>query len=138
MSNQMTDITSKPLAAPGFISYRCKQPFGWVMIGARNDEDAMKQAKQSTPNAKIEDLQVWNGTAYVPCKANPIELPPIDAQIKVRVGDEDIDGVVIGHDDKDGKPIVDYLGPHRLSNGDMSEPSTRWAWHDQVRPAERG
>lgn len=85
----MTDITSKPLAAPGYTSYRCKQPFGWVMIGATNDDDAMKQAKQSAPNANIKDLQAWDGKAYVACKANPIELPPIDALIKVRVGGEE-------------------------------------------------
>lgn len=74
----MINITSKPLAASGLTSYRCKQPFGWIMIGARDDNDAMNEARRSTANPTIEDLQVWNGTAYVPCKAPPSELPLID------------------------------------------------------------
>lgn len=54
----------RPLAAPGFVSYRCKNRFGWTMIGARDDTDAYKQALRSDPHAKVEDLEIWNGTEY--------------------------------------------------------------------------
>lgn len=62
------DLTSKPLAAPGLLSYRCKGLFGWIMIGATDDADAMVQAKRSSTHAKREDLQKWDGNAYVPCQ----------------------------------------------------------------------
>ena len=58
------DATSRPLAAPGLISYRCKSPFGFVMIGATDNADAMKEALRSTPNPK--ELERWNGAEYVP------------------------------------------------------------------------
>lgn len=35
--------TNKPLSVNGLISYRCKTPFGWCMIGAKNDEDALRK-----------------------------------------------------------------------------------------------
>lgn len=61
------EITSKPLAEKGFISYRCKGAFGWIMIGAKDDVDAMSEAKRSSKTAKREDLQKWNGTTYESC-----------------------------------------------------------------------
>jgi hypothetical protein len=60
------------------------------------------------------------------------ELPPIRTQIKVRADGTEIDGKVIGHSEKDGKPIIDYLGPCKLSSGQLSKPTTRWAWVDQL------
>lgn len=54
-----------PMAAPGLISYRCKSPYGWIMIGATNDDDAMNEARRSSPSAKRSDLEIWNGTEYV-------------------------------------------------------------------------
>ena len=62
-------LTDKPLASPGLLSYRCKNSFGWTMIGATDDADAMKQAKRSDPKARSEDLQRWDGASYVPCQA---------------------------------------------------------------------
>lgn len=59
------NITDKPLATKGLISYRCKTPYGWCMIGATDHEDALNEAKRSTGNPKREDLQVWNGKKYV-------------------------------------------------------------------------
>lgn len=32
----------KPLAAQGFTSYRCKTPYGFIMIGATDTDDAMR------------------------------------------------------------------------------------------------
>lgn len=59
-------------------------------------------------------------------------LPPIGSSIRVRTDGEEIDGTVTGYSEKDGKPIVDYLGPCRLSSGQLSVPTTRWAWVDQL------
>lgn len=61
----MTETYDKPLAAEGLISYRLKGRFGWVMIGALDDDDAMTQAARSTPNPQIENLEIWNGAQYV-------------------------------------------------------------------------
>lgn len=61
------EITSLPLAAHGLTSYRCKSSFGWIMIGAKDDDEAMVQALRSSPLAKRSDLQKWDGNAYVPC-----------------------------------------------------------------------
>lgn len=61
------DLASRPLAAPGLISYRCKNRYGWTMIGATNDDEALAHAKRSCAGAKKEDLQVWDGGQYVPC-----------------------------------------------------------------------
>jgi hypothetical protein len=58
------NITNKPLAAEGFTSYRCKSSYGWIMIGARDNEDAMREALRSCDKAKREDLQIWNGKEY--------------------------------------------------------------------------
>ncbi|KAB2699345.1 hypothetical protein DEA98_10000 [Brucella pseudogrignonensis] len=55
-----------PLAAPGLISFRCRSPFGWIMIGAHDPDDAMNQARRSSDSANRETLQVWNGSRYVP------------------------------------------------------------------------
>jgi hypothetical protein len=59
------NITDKPLAAPGLISYRCRGEFGWIMIGAKDNEDALNEARRSSDNVKPETLQVWNGKEYV-------------------------------------------------------------------------
>ena len=52
----------KPMAAPGLTSYRARGQFGWIMIGASDAAQALREAKRSTPSPT--DLQVWNGTAY--------------------------------------------------------------------------
>jgi hypothetical protein len=56
----------RPLADPSLTSYRCKNRFGWTMIGAKNNEDAMREALRSCEVSRREDLQVWNGSCYVP------------------------------------------------------------------------
>lgn len=54
----------RPCAAQGLISYRARSRFGWIMIGARDDADAWREARRSTDCPT--DLQVWDGTRYVP------------------------------------------------------------------------
>lgn len=62
----MTDLTNRPLAAPGLISYRCKGRFGWIMIGATDHDNAMREAYRSYQDAKREELEIWDGAKYTP------------------------------------------------------------------------
>lgn len=63
----MKNMCDRPLAAAGLISYRCKSAYGWIMIGATDDADALKQAQRSSSRpVLIEYLEVWDGTEYVP------------------------------------------------------------------------
>lgn len=61
----MTNLCDKPLAREGLISYRCMGRFGYVMIGAIDHEDALREALRSTPSPRMEDLEIWNGYKYV-------------------------------------------------------------------------
>jgi len=58
-------FTERPCAAPGLKSYRCRSRFGWIMIGATDDREALTQARRSCSTAKARDLQAWNGNRYV-------------------------------------------------------------------------
>lgn len=57
----------RPYAAKGLTSYRCNTPYGYVMIGARDHEDAMREAARSSDLCKRKDLEVWDGSRYVHC-----------------------------------------------------------------------
>jgi hypothetical protein len=61
-------MTNRPLAAPGLNSFRCRSPYGWVMIGAADALGAMREARRSTPDPDPLDLEVWDDAAgaYVP------------------------------------------------------------------------
>lgn len=59
------DTHNRPLAAKGLISYRCKSAYGWIMIGATDHDDAMREAFRSSSVARRDDLQIWNGREYV-------------------------------------------------------------------------
>jgi hypothetical protein len=61
----LVSFCDRPLADPGLVSYRCRGRFGWIMIGAKDHEDAMREARRSWEGARREDLQVWNGNCYV-------------------------------------------------------------------------
>lgn len=58
---------NKPCAASGLTSYRYKGRFGWVMIGAKDDADALREAYRSTTLYPVsrEHLEIWNGNEYV-------------------------------------------------------------------------
>ncbi len=59
----------KPLAAHGFISFRYKGRYGYVMIGARDTEDALREARRSIDGpATVNNLDIWDADAnrYVP------------------------------------------------------------------------
>lgn len=63
-------VHDRPLAMPPFKSYRLRGPFGFIMIGARNDDDAMQEAARSTPAPKRENLERWDGQSYVPLRCS--------------------------------------------------------------------
>lgn len=61
--------TDKPLADHGLTSYRYRGRYGWIMIGAKDDTDALNEARRSTDDAVTADkLEIWNGTNYVPVR----------------------------------------------------------------------
>jgi hypothetical protein len=63
----MTDTCNKPCAAHGLTSYRYKGRYGWIMIGATDHADALREAARSSSDTiDRANLQVWNGTEYVP------------------------------------------------------------------------
>ena len=53
-------------AAAGLLGYRYRGRFGWIMIGARDRADALREAGRSTDGV-IDPLllEVWNGERYV-------------------------------------------------------------------------
>lgn len=60
----MVEPHEKPLAAPGLNSYRYAGRFGWVMIGASNEADALAEAARSvTGEVSHENLQAWDERA---------------------------------------------------------------------------
>lgn len=61
-----------PMAAAGLQSYRYRSAYGWVMIGATDDADALREAQRSTAAPVTADrLQRWTGTEYQPTKGQP-------------------------------------------------------------------
>lgn len=64
--NNANNINDKPLAAKGLTSYRYKGCYGFIMIGAKDNSDALSEAKRSTGSDTVIDrLQVWDGLRYV-------------------------------------------------------------------------
>lgn len=62
----MNDYWNRPLAVAPWKSYRYRGRYGWIMIGAKDDEDALREAKRSTnENVHPARLQKWNGVEYV-------------------------------------------------------------------------
>ena len=59
----LEETWNRPCASAPLVSYRARSPYGWIMIGSRDDADAMREAKRSTDNPT--NLQRWDGTAYV-------------------------------------------------------------------------
>lgn len=55
----------RPLAQHPLVSYRCRASSGksWIMIGAKDNGDAMREAKRSDPKARRRDLEIWDETS---------------------------------------------------------------------------
>ena len=60
----MNTLQNMPLAAAGLISYRAQGRFGYIMIGAKDHNDAWREAKRSSDMAA--NLEVWDGERYMP------------------------------------------------------------------------
>ena len=60
----MTSYHARPCAAAGLVSYRYRGRYGWIMIGATDPADALREAARSTDHVVPERLQVWNGHQY--------------------------------------------------------------------------
>ena len=57
--------TDKPMASKGLQSYRYKGRFGYIMIGARDDAQALREAGRSTTDTiDPAKLERWNGKTY--------------------------------------------------------------------------
>lgn len=58
------DTCDKPLAAPGLTSYRYRGRYGWIMIGASDDADALREAARSTGTLTSRAmLETWDAEA---------------------------------------------------------------------------
>lgn len=79
-----SDTHERPCAAPGLTSYRARGTWGWIMIGATDDADAMREAMRSTHAPT--NLQRWDGSAYVPCGPT---APDLGARILATIGGRD-------------------------------------------------
>jgi hypothetical protein len=61
----MLNLCDKPMASKGLISYRYRGRYGWIMIGAKDDNDALREAQRSTSDKVTTDnLQIWKGNQY--------------------------------------------------------------------------
>jgi hypothetical protein len=61
-------LHDRPLASPPLKSYRYRGNHGWIMIGATDDADALREAKRSLSSGtevRPERLEAWNGQRYV-------------------------------------------------------------------------
>lgn len=59
-------ICNRPIAINGLSSYRYNGRFGYIMIGATDHADALREAGRSTPTPDMKLLEIWNGLKYVP------------------------------------------------------------------------
>lgn len=61
----MNDYWNRPCAAEGLLSFRYRGKYGYIMIGAKDVDDALNEAARSNGTAHPWYLEIWNGTAYV-------------------------------------------------------------------------
>ena len=57
----MKPFHERPCAAAGLTSYRYRGAYGWVMIGATDNEDALREAERSIDGkADPARLEMWD------------------------------------------------------------------------------
>lgn len=62
------EFYNRPMAIAGLTSYRYASRYGWIMIGARDNAEALCEASRSAGEPlELSRLQIWNGSEYVPC-----------------------------------------------------------------------
>jgi hypothetical protein len=59
---------NKPLAVHGLLSYRYLGSYGWIMIGAKDNNDALREVKRSmlVGMPVLSKLEYFNGEKYIP------------------------------------------------------------------------
>lgn len=64
------EFWNRPCASKGLISYRYPSAYSWIMIGATDHEDAIREANRSLTwgSARMDRLEIWDASkqAYVP------------------------------------------------------------------------
>jgi hypothetical protein len=68
----------------------------------------------------------------MPGDSTQTNLPAVGSRIKVWTDGAQREGRVTGHSQKDGKPIVDFIGQIKLSSGKLSQSTTLWCWPEQI------
>lgn len=71
LGREPNGLSDRPLAEKGLRSYRARGRYGWIMIGARDDAEALSEARRSTDDPR--GLEVWDGSRYVPVSSRPAE-----------------------------------------------------------------
>jgi len=64
----MTSTYDRPIAAHPYVSYRYAGPYGGISIGARDDADALNEARRSLDAGGAPDpglLERWDGERWV-------------------------------------------------------------------------
>jgi len=58
---------NKPYAIKSLISYRYKNNYGFIMVGARNTKDALNEINRSlsTGIAELSKLEIWDNDKYI-------------------------------------------------------------------------
>ena len=57
---------NKPLAIKTLKSYRYKGRYGYIMIGATDSQDALREASRSTDSkVTIDNLEAWDCSKYM-------------------------------------------------------------------------
>lgn len=70
-----TGFTEMPLAVAGFDSYRYRGRYGWIMIGAIDHNDALREAGRSHAGGlTFSNLERWDGTRYAPVVPAGLEI----------------------------------------------------------------
>jgi hypothetical protein len=57
---------NKPMAIKGLKSYRYRGRYGYIMIGASDTQDALREAARSTDSEiTINNLEAWDYSKYM-------------------------------------------------------------------------
>lgn len=68
----MANHVNRPCAAAGLTSFRYKGRYGFIMIGATNTEDALREARRSITDpatiVTVNNLDIWDAETarYLP------------------------------------------------------------------------
>ncbi len=66
LTTDQRSIFEQPLAAPGYHSFRCKVGAEYVMVGARDREQALDLIFEAETSYNSGNLETFSGTAYTP------------------------------------------------------------------------